>query len=287
MNDGKTCLVITFNSPYVANIPILLDLYASRFDKIFFLTHKPEGYKDALRIDGKSNYFHNYFLQSLEQIRGYDYYIFTHDDAVLNPKLDKHNISSRFSIPRSAICVRNIDLVPRDSPWVWASRGGYDIVDINLQLKNLLTELHPRLCKNYLGKIIQFHCSKYDDPKKIIGEHPLPLLFGGGANADLIFMPGQAMEELMEKISLLNFPGFFVEIVIPMAILLTDYPIYLLESNPRAPIHYSRNGFILSRLAVLALKDCISLHPIKFGIAHPLALKLFTLFYHLLRGVGN
>jgi hypothetical protein len=287
MTDHKVCLIITFNSPFAANIPILSELYKSRFDKIYFLIHKPEGYQNALRINGESFYFHNYFLQNLEQIRGYDYYVFTHDDAILHPRLNKHDLWERFSIPENALCVRNIDLVPRDSSWNWAWHGGYEVVDNNPQLRDLVNELHPHLCKSFLKYVAPFHQSKYSDPEKIIREQGPPLLFGGGANGDLMFMPGLAMERLMEKVSLLNFPGFFVEIVIPMAILLTDWPIYLLRTNPHAPIHNPRRGFILSKLGVITLLNRMSYHPIKFGMAHPLARKSFISLYGLIRRLGD
>jgi hypothetical protein len=213
--------------------------------------------------------------------------VFTHDDAILHPRLNKTNLWARFSIPQNALCVRNIDLLPRDSPWKWTWHGGYDVVDGNPRLRDLVNELHPHLCENYLKYVAPFHQSKYRDPEKIMRERVPPLLFGGGANADLMFIPGPAMEKLMENVSNLNFPGLFVEIVIPMAILLTDWPIYLLRTNQHAPIHYPRRGFILSRLAVLVLLNRISFHPIKFGMAHPLSRKLFVSLYCLIRRLGD
>lgn len=281
MSSPKVCLIVTFNSPFVSNIPVLLDLYKSRFDQIFFLIHEPEKYENALKVEGKSHYFHNYFLQNFEQIRGYDYYIFTHDDAILHPQLNKHNLWSHFSIPYNAICLRNIDLVPRESSWSWAWQGGYDVVDTNPRLRNFLIEQHPQLCANYLKFIAPFQFDKYADLENIVKKHRAPLLFGGGANADLMFMSGKAMENLMEKIELLNFPGFFVEIVVPMAILLTDWPVYLLRYGRHAPIHFPRGRGILWKLLVLVFGSRISYHPIKIGTSHPLIRKIFVFLYHL------
>ena len=95
----RVCLVVVFNTPFTSNIPLLMELYNGRFDSVFFLTHKPEAYQNAIGVEGESFYFHNFFLQAFESIRGFDYYVVTHDDAVLHPKLSKRNLFSAFEIP--------------------------------------------------------------------------------------------------------------------------------------------------------------------------------------------
>jgi len=276
----KVCLIVVFNSPFPRNIPILLDLYRGRFDQIFFLTHQTGGYDNALPVQGHSHYFHNFYLQWLDCLLGYDYYVITHDDAVLHPQLNKHNLWQRFAIPQDAICLRNIDIVPRDSPWSWAWKGGYDIVDANQELKTLLENEHAHLLQRFERDIASFGLSRYGDPVRRIQQQK-PMLYGGGANADLLFMNARGFEKLMEKIQLLNHPGLFVEIVVPMAALLTDQPIYLLGASHHAPVH--RQSFLLNILLSLFLLlagDRISFHPIKFGKAQVRTRQLFLKLYH-------
>ena len=216
----------------MANIPLLNELYAGRFDGIFYLTHKPEGYPNALGVEGESYYFHNFLLQAFERMRGYDYYVITHDDAILHPQLNKHDLWTRFAIPARFHCVRNVDIVPRGSAWAWAQRWGYDVVDASPPLQAILTDRFPHLSKRFVQDVFPQGCSRFRDAPVRLEAQGAPMLFGGGPNADLLFLPARALEDLVGAIRLLNFPGLFVEIVVPMAVLLTDWPIHLLLAHP-------------------------------------------------------
>lgn len=278
----RVCLVVCFNSPFLANIPILEQIYKDRFDDIYFLMPLAEvnyANKNIITVSGKSIYFHNYFLQAYENLRGYDYYVITHDDAVLNPRFNKNDFMSRFSLPRENICIRNIDIVPRTSPWHWAWHGGYDIVDGNDQLRSLLNKLSPLMLENYYKQVSNRYPLKKDGFKYENRNIETPVLFGGGANADLLLMPGKAFDELVEKIILLNFPGLFVEIVIPMAILLTNRPIYFLNSGSHKPIFLRHSLSMPLLLALMLIRNNIACHPVKFGKSNSLKKKIFLSLY--------
>ncbi len=276
----KTCLVVVFNSPYPSNVPILLQLYADRFDHVCFLTHEPADHPNAIQIEGESYYFHNFFLQAFDKIRGYDYYIITHDDAVLHPQLNQTNLWSRFSIPDNSICLRNIDIVPRNSKWFWADPFGYSVVDRCSSLRTFLTDHFSFLCSRFSEQAAPFRLSHLPDPLYQMRHHGPPLLFGGGPNADLLLLPRAAFEQLVAKIELLNYPGLFVEIVVPTAALLTDFPLYLLQRNRHAPTHRQSRWFhILVRLSYMLLSDRLSHHPIKLAKVDPSSLRLFVKLY--------
>ena len=91
------------------------------------------------------------------------------------------------------------------------------------------------------------------------------------------------MADVVDRIRLLNYPGLFVEIVIPIAIMLTDWPIHILRAGNHAPFHrQSRWLGILFRLMLIACGQRVSHHPIKFGKASRISRRLFVAAYTFL-----
>ncbi len=278
----KTCLLIIFNSPFAANIPLLEALYRSRFDRVVFVLTEDARRPDAIRVHGESKTFHNFLLQAFDDVQGYDYYIVTHDDAILTPRLIPSRLFTDFGVPLDAICLRDISVVPRHSTWHWATHGGYDVVDSFPEVRELLSKVHPILCERYLSIIPQ---GPRQAIAKLMEQQLPPMLFGGGPNADLIFAPGHAFEELMDKIRILNQPELFVELVVPMAALLTRCPVYLLSAGRHCPIHrpfpLSSRLPVALRLAFLIASNRLSYHPIKFGGVGELSKRNFVRLYRM------
>jgi hypothetical protein len=265
----NTALVVVFNHPFPKNIPLLDRLYRSKFDKIFYLIDAPNIYPGIVPVKGISYTFQNFYLQAIEQIRGSDYYFITHDDALLNPRFRPSTAFSHFNLPEEAICIRNIDMIPHDSVWKYAWKGVYDVVEKNNNLRSILQSSKSQLIQRYENQIIPFGCSHYDIAKwkKTVSEQT-EILFGHGANADILMMPGKALQDMVSSLQMLQAPDLFVEAAIPTAILLTQWKIHLMDSSSHLPKYIwelEAQKKFLSNLFTMQREDLIAVHPVKFG----------------------
>lgn len=264
-----TALVVIFNNPFARNINVLDKLYRSKFDRIFYLIDTPSTHPDIIEIKGHSYFFHNYYLQAIDKIRGYDYYFFIHDDAVLNPSFSADTAFTVFGLPKNAICIRSVKMISHDSTWPWAWRGVYDIVEKDSELRSALQLVKYKLVKRYEEQIMSSVLDGRDvlEWEKVVNNQS-EILFGHGPNSDILMMPAEALDDMITCLQRLNFENLFVEAALPTAILLTRWDIFQLNSSSHPAVYYwneetDENPFRC--LIKMCKEKQVAIHPIKFG----------------------
>jgi hypothetical protein len=112
----RTALAVVFNHRYEANIPVLEELYASRFPNLHFLVPFYRGSNPRVVPVYESSYtFQGYVAQSASRLLadGCTHVVFAADDLVLNPRLDAANFSSELGLAADAGYVKEIAPVSR------------------------------------------------------------------------------------------------------------------------------------------------------------------------------
>jgi len=284
----KTALVIIFNNPFPGNIPISEKLYGHKFDKIYYLINYQSDDEKIIYVNANSHEFQKFYLQAFDDLKGSDYYFFIHDDVLLNPKFNSKTAFTSFKIPFDKICIRNIDIIPYNAKWNWTWKGCYDVVEKDPFLQEILKENRNYLIKRFQEQILPYNCSRYrgDELEKIICNQS-EFLFGHGANADILMMPYEGFKEFIEKLRMINSEGLFVEAAIPTAVLLTKWPIYLMNSSANAPHYcwgkdYKKNNFFYLQKLIKGAN--IGIHPVKLGKMNWSLLQIFIYLYKKMEG---
>jgi hypothetical protein len=100
---SNVALLLLFNHNYEANIDKLEKLYASRFDKIFFIMPFYRGKKgNVIPVYENSYYFQGYVAKALEKIKndGFEHYIIIGDDLLLDPAINQNNYQEYFKLDK-------------------------------------------------------------------------------------------------------------------------------------------------------------------------------------------
>ncbi len=96
-SSAKTSLVVLFNHRFDRNIPLIREMYSSRFPSMVQLMPYYQGQDaDVCSVFGNSFQFYNYIVQSRERIRALpgDYILIIGDDLLLNPAFNEDNTAS-------------------------------------------------------------------------------------------------------------------------------------------------------------------------------------------------
>lgn len=100
--NPRVCVCVLMNHPFPRNIPLLRRLYADRFSTLLFLMpleRMPDD-PDVITIYRGSYVHAAYVTDAREQLRAIscDYFIFVHDDVLLNPSLDENSFRALFPL---------------------------------------------------------------------------------------------------------------------------------------------------------------------------------------------
>jgi len=93
--DPRICLVIVFNHKFERNLPVLRELYRSRFSEIrFVMPFYRGGDRDVIGVYESSAQFQGYLVQAARHLprEGITHYVMIGDDLLLNPAFDESNL---------------------------------------------------------------------------------------------------------------------------------------------------------------------------------------------------
>ncbi|MBU2018625.1 MAG: hypothetical protein KJ941_03180 [Bacteroidetes bacterium] len=109
---NKTTLVIIYNHRFDRNIPIIDELYGSRFSKIYHLVPFYDGDRpNVIPVFETSFYFQGYIPQAAHVLNKLDCdnFLFIGDDVILNPEINEFSVHEIFRVKQSDGFI----------PWSW------------------------------------------------------------------------------------------------------------------------------------------------------------------------
>ena len=119
----KVSCSVLFNHPYPPNIPVLRELYKDKFDEVSFiqpLRSSPD--PDVYTSYRGSFAFHGMITDAAERLlaKDADYFIFVHDDVLLNPLYNGEQLVERLQVPGNGAFIPYLfSLHPDAQDWVW------------------------------------------------------------------------------------------------------------------------------------------------------------------------
>lgn len=248
----KACLVIVFNHRYDKNIPVLQQLYSSRFSHIYFLVPFYDGnLSNVIPVYESSHYFQSFFAQGYARFANNDctHYIFLGDDCILNPAINEQNILELAGIPAGADFVPGLNefQTTQGEAW-WHTFKGIDFFD-NRKGAEIRRELpsreeaverfrkhglsvQPLSLRNVFGTgtpgnkkwwqfwlFKQYHYrykwKRHRKGGKIVLPYPI-----AGSYSDIVIVTKQTVFPFCRYCGIMAAAGLFVEIAIPTALLL-------------------------------------------------------------------
>lgn len=265
----KTGLVVLFNHNYEKNIPIIKNLYKTRFSELKILMPFYYGDdEDVLHVYGNSFVFHTYICQAKKALLQMDCddFLIIGDDLLLNPELNENNIHEKLSIPDGAFYIDGVEDVSKGEynrpvqeascfspfyPGLDSSANrcvpSFDEAFEILKQKNLISSTklrkwppyYPEFKKgglkaihtNYkIFKARVWHFLKVIQYKLKGVDMPYPYVFG---YSDILLIPREKMLELCSYLEVFATWKMFVEMAIPTAIsLLPDATVcYASQTN--------------------------------------------------------
>ena len=125
-----TGLCVIFNHPFKAQIPLLRELYGSRFGKLFFL-HPLDRSAEAADVHvayGGGFTFDAMIVSARERILQVfgdcDVVLFAHNDLLLTPKISGSTFSTQYCLDAGTILIAGIgDLSATLNSWSWGFRA--------------------------------------------------------------------------------------------------------------------------------------------------------------------
>ena len=144
---GKVALIIIFNHRFDKNIPVLEELYLSRFSAIFHLVPFYDGDKpNVIAVYESSFYFQGYISQGFKSFfsQQFEHYIFVADDMILNPNINEHNYQEVFSLSKES------SFIP-------------ELFTLNNYANNETLRFHPHV--SFKDRILS---QKHKKPKKLL-----------------------------------------------------------------------------------------------------------------------
>lgn len=129
----STGLCIIFNHPFPAQIPLLRELYGSRFDRILFLMpfDRSEQADDVHTVYGGAYGFDQMIASArdaiLHRFDGCDAVLFLHNDALLNPAINGRDFMAEFGMDQGSVLALGIhQLCGPLNEWQWSWRAAYN-----------------------------------------------------------------------------------------------------------------------------------------------------------------
>lgn len=129
MPNLKPALVVVYNHKYPQNIPIIEEIYAPRFARIYHLMpfYQPQKRSakkyNIISVYDSSHYFQGFMAQGLQGYYQKDtsHYIFLADDLFLNPKINQDNYQEYFGLSADTAYISRLNSL--ETPFL---RKGWD-----------------------------------------------------------------------------------------------------------------------------------------------------------------
>ncbi len=102
---ARVCVCVLMNQPFLANIPLLRRLYSDRFTRVLFIVPFERTDDEDVITVYRGSYTHAAYVTDarayLSEVEC-EFFIFVHDDVLLNPQLNEKTFPSLFPLgPRS------------------------------------------------------------------------------------------------------------------------------------------------------------------------------------------
>ncbi|QNE31974.1 hypothetical protein F1C10_08500 [Sphingomonas sp. NBWT7] len=97
----RICACVLMNHPYPGNLPLLRQVYAGRFSELLFLIPFERSDDPDVITTYRGSYVHaGYVTDALPRLRTIDcdYFLFVHDDVLLNPQFDESSFANLFPL---------------------------------------------------------------------------------------------------------------------------------------------------------------------------------------------
>lgn len=121
--NPKICICVLMNHPFLGNLPLLRRLYRDRCSKLIFLVPFERVEDEDVITVYRGSYCHAAYIcdakNVLENI-DCDYFMFVHDDVILNPRVDESTFFNLFPLgPNDGFIPRVGNLPDHVGEWGW------------------------------------------------------------------------------------------------------------------------------------------------------------------------
>ena len=265
--------MVIFNHNFEKNIPVIRRIYARRFSQVvqlmpFYSGNDP----DVIRVFGNSFQFHAYIAQARRFLHAIpcDRYLFIGDDLVLNPELNEGSLAalmkldghtcfhpgmhdvSRGEFYRGTMEAHNFGVPPPGlDPSALQGIPTYDEAFSILHRKGLMATTRLRRVKPYLPlfekpwrqhgyenyKILRARLWHLRNSLKYWFENRVaayPVVFG---YSDIFSIPRVYFDEYCDFLEVFASIGMFVELAIPTAFALHDWPMVCENDLALSPLN--------------------------------------------------
>ena len=160
MITEKVALIIIFNHRYDRNIPLLREMYKSRFTNIRFLMPFYDGEEeDVIPVYESSYHFQGYFMQSYRELMSLecDAFLFISDDQIINPLLNERNVLNWLHMNEKDIYLDSYADVNSEGMFEWfpTKKIAQAFETRGMEYKRYLPSYNEavKLYENFCGKI--------------------------------------------------------------------------------------------------------------------------------------
>ncbi|MCX4195981.1 hypothetical protein OMR07_10590 [Methylobacterium organophilum] len=117
-----SCCVL-FNHPYPPNIPFLRDFYKRKYDDVLFIQPMVKSSDPDVYTSYRGSYtFHGMIADLAETLlsRDSEYFVFVHDDVLLNPLYDGAQLVERLNVQGNGAFIPHVFPLSRKvQDWAW------------------------------------------------------------------------------------------------------------------------------------------------------------------------
>jgi hypothetical protein len=109
--DPRVCLIVVFNHKFERNLPILRQLYSTRFPVIRFIMPFYRGNDpDVISVYESSAEFQGYLAQAAGRLprEGITHYVVIADDLLLNPAFNESNICQKLGLDHRTAFIKSL-----------------------------------------------------------------------------------------------------------------------------------------------------------------------------------
>jgi hypothetical protein len=263
MDEVEVCLCIMFNHKYETNVPILREIYGSRFSKIVFLMPFYRGTEpDILPYYANSFYFQLCVTQNIRALQAINakHYVFIADDLILNPEINERNVIVSLRAGVDTVSIPWVANLTGEAGSAWTRR--LDIAKIHtnavgVEWKTLLppyAKMVERIQKvgvphrvditHFCDELIRLG-HKLPENRPLIIDPPYPCL---AAYSDIFVVPGIFLEDFAHYSGVTGAMKLFAEVAIPTVSLMVSETLSFIpymNFNPNASnVDFARNGVV-------------------------------------------
>lgn len=191
MSNFNPCLCVVFNHPFPQALPVLDEIYTSRFPTIRYIMpfERPSDRDDVITVYRGSYHHQGFVTDAASKLRDVDcsHYIFIQDDVLLNPRINAGNLDRVLGIgPTDGFIpqLRSIDMDIGDWHWMpgilwrmWYPRNllsgsGVDSMAMMLRYLPHLDEAEARAARYGVSRPIIRRSDKSLDEASVISMIP-------------------------------------------------------------------------------------------------------------------